>query len=210
MLAHSATSVCFAPAYLLPCPPVAHPLCRPGAIWWPSCLGLRLHRHLIVTDIPLPTPRMYPAEGYGGWTYAPGHGKDARWLRWCWIEAHRRALYGELPHVRLRHHEVGELQEVQHGLQHRRRGRRRAALAVLDGRGAKRACRGSAVCSFHVQRGRVPIGGAVWNSHSAALPEWRPEQQHGRGAWSTRTCSTVFAAAPNHDRVDAFGRILAC
>ena len=28
--------------------------------------------------------------------------------------------------------------------------------------------------------------------------------------WSTRTFSTVFAAVPNHDRVDAFGQILTC
>ena len=132
--------------------------------------------------IPLPTPRMYTAAAYEGGIYTPGHGEDARWLRWCRIEARARALYGELLHVRLRHHEVGELQEVQQGLQHHRRGRRRAALAVPDGRGARRACRGSAVCSFHVPRGRVPIGGAVRNLHSVALPERRPEQQHGRGA----------------------------
>ena len=38
------------------------------------------------------------------------------------------------------------------------------------------ACRGSAVCSFHVPRGRVPIGGAVRNLHSVALPERRPRR----------------------------------
>ena len=56
----------------------------------------------------------------------------------------------------------GALQDVQHGLQHRRRGPPSPSRRPRS----RRPCRGSAVCSFRSQRGRVSIGGAVQNLHT--------------------------------------------
>ena len=98
--------------------------------------------------------------------------------------------------VSLRHQEVSGQQNVQHGIQHCRRGRRRAVLAVPDVGGAAQACRGSAARSSHTPRGRVKTGRAVQNLHTG-----RKISARGAGTiarpWHTRTFGTPCAEVKN-------------
>ena len=98
--------------------------------------------------------------------------------------------------VSLRHQEVSGQQDVQHGIQHCRRGRRRAVLAVVDVGGAAQACRGSAARSSHTPRGRVKTGRAVQNLHTG-----RKISARGAGTiarpWHTRTFGTPCAEVKN-------------
>jgi hypothetical protein len=98
--------------------------------------------------------------------------------------------------VSLRHQEVSGQQNVQHGIQHCRRGRRRAVLAVVDVGGAAQACRGSAARSSHTPRGRVKTGRAVQNLHTG-----RKISARGAGTiarpWHTRTFGTPCAEVKN-------------
>ena len=102
--------------------------------------------------------------------------------------------------VSLRHQEVSGQQDVQHGIQHCRRGRRRAVLAGPDVGGAAQACRGSAARSSHTPWGRVEIGRAVQNLHTG-----RKISARGAGTiarpWHTRTFGTPCAEVKNRESV---------